>query len=109
MASEQNYTEKRRLELHTKLTAILGTNNVYFQPPESLKMNYPAIVYERADIKANHAGGIVYARGVKYRVTVIDTDPTSRIVEKISLFPTAKYQRNYKAEGLNHDVFMITY
>ena len=42
---------KTRYELHEFLCEILGSRNVYFQPPESVKMKYPAIVYERTEIK----------------------------------------------------------
>jgi len=30
-----------RLELQNLLENILGSRNVYFQPPENLKLNYP--------------------------------------------------------------------
>ena len=35
-----------RIELQLKLEEILGSRHVYFQPPASIKMTYPAIVYE---------------------------------------------------------------
>ena len=41
---------KTRLELDEELVKILGSKNVYFQPPESLKLNYPAIVYSLSNI-----------------------------------------------------------
>lgn len=34
-----------RLDLQTFLEELLESKNVYFQPPESVKMKYPAIVY----------------------------------------------------------------
>ena len=34
-----------RLDLQALLEDLLGSRNVYYQPPESVKMNYPAIVY----------------------------------------------------------------
>lgn len=34
-----------RIDLHEELRAILGSGFVYFQPPESVKMIYPCIVY----------------------------------------------------------------
>ena len=37
----------RRLELQNLLANLLGTNNVYFQPPPTVQMEYPAIVYHR--------------------------------------------------------------
>ena len=40
-----------RPNLQTMLEQILGSRNVYFQPPESLKLNYPAIVYKRSNIR----------------------------------------------------------
>ena len=45
----------RRLELHEILCGILNTRNAYFQPPESVKMNYPAIVYALSNIKSLYA------------------------------------------------------
>ena len=30
----------RRLKLHEELCDILGSRNVYFQPPETVKMKY---------------------------------------------------------------------
>lgn len=41
---------KDRIGLSKLLREILDSDNVYFQPPESLKMNYPAIVYSRERI-----------------------------------------------------------
>ena len=38
-----------RQELQTKLEDILGGRHVYFQPPESTKMEYPAIVFSMKD------------------------------------------------------------
>ena len=51
---------KTRYELHEFLCEILGSRNVYFQPPESVKMKYPAIVYERTEIKNRFANDAVY-------------------------------------------------
>lgn len=36
---------KSRIDLQYLLENILGSRHVYFQPPETVKMNYPAIVY----------------------------------------------------------------
>ena len=40
-----------RLDLHECLCKILNSNNVYFQPPENVRMNYPAIVYSLGTVK----------------------------------------------------------
>ena len=49
-----------RLELHEALCKVLGSRNVYFQPPEDIKMNYPAIEYSRASIDNTFANNDVY-------------------------------------------------
>lgn len=98
-----------RLILHEELVAILGTRNVYYQPPESIKMKYPAIVYVRSDIDNTFANNEVYNQSHKYHVTVIDGDPDSEIVNKMSKFKTAKFVRHFATTGLNHDVFSIVY
>ena len=35
----------KRIDLGNKLKEILGSSNVYFQPPDNLKMVYPCIRY----------------------------------------------------------------
>lgn len=96
-----------RAELQTKFEDILGSRNVYYQPPESLKMKYPCIRYERSIISNEHASNGVYRSIPSYTVTVIDEDPDSPFVTAIASLPTARHSRHYTANGLNHDVFTI--
>lgn len=98
-----------RLDLHSELVKVLGTNNVYFQPPESLKLIYPCIVYERSDIRSFDADNKKYLKTHHYTITVIDKDPDSKIVENISELQKIRFIRHFATEGLNHDVFEIYY
>lgn len=98
---------KTRLELHETLCEILGTRNAYYQPPESVKMKYPAIVYSRQDIDNQHADNTPYIQSPVYQLIVIDKDPDSKIVDKVALLPMCSYDRHYTADNLNHDVFTI--
>lgn len=95
------------LKLHEVFCNILGNNNVYFQPPASVKMRYPAIVYSRKRIDNKHANNSVYMQSFGYEATVIDYDPDSQYVLKMSQLPKCKWERNYVSDGLNHDVFTI--
>lgn len=97
----------RRLQLHEVLCALLGSRNVYFQPPESVKLKYPAIVYSLSDMPSLYANGGVYLTGRKYSVTVIDKDPDSGLPEKAAALPTCKFDRPYKADNLNHWTFTL--
>lgn len=96
-----------RLELHELLCEILGSRNVYFQPPESVKMEYPAIRYARNRINNTSADNQIYTQDVGYTITVIDRDPDSEVVERLSKIPRIMYDRSYVADNLNHDVFTI--
>lgn len=96
-----------RLELHEALCTILGSRHVYYQPPESVKMEYPAIVYSRNNIENTFAENSVYKQDHQYQIIVIDKDPDSEIVAAISKLPMCQFVRHYEADNLNHDVFTI--
>lgn len=98
-----------RLDLQAELEELLGSKNVYFQPPASVRINYPAIVYTRSDIDNTFADDSVYMQSHFYEVTVIDEDPDSKIVETVSKLPTCRFSRHFTSENLNHDTFIIYY
>ena len=98
-----------RLKLHEDLCGILGSRNVYFNPPASVKMQYPAIVYNRKDIVNKHANNGVYIQDDAYEVTVIDYDVESETVEKVSRLPRCSFDRNFKSDNLDHNVFTLYY
>lgn len=96
-----------RLELQTLLESLLGSRNVYFQSPASVMMKYPAIVYSVDDIENTHANNGVYAQMKAYSITIIDEDPDSELIDKISRLPLCAFDRHYVADNLNHDVFTL--
>lgn len=100
---------KARTELQNLLEGLLGSRNVYFQPPENFKLNYPCIVYELSDIRNWHADNRVYTQKTAYRITVIDKNPDSSGMKAASLIPGVRFDRHYKADNLNHWVFVIYY
>lgn len=99
--------EKSRLKLHAMLCDVLESRNAYFQPPSSVEMSYPAIVYSREDINNTFADDIVYMQGYYYRLVVIEKSPLGTIAEKVSKLPSCRFVQNYTADNLNHDVFII--
>jgi hypothetical protein len=96
-----------RLDLHDILVGILGSPNVYYQPPPSVFMKYPAIVYRRDDVDTTHANNKPYINTKRYQVTVIDPNVDSEIPGRIAELPSCTFDRFYTAENLNHDVFNI--
>ncbi len=103
-------TDPKRLELHEKLAEILGSRNVYFQPPESKRMSYPAIVYGLSTVRTNRADNNIYLLRKRYSVTVIDKDPDSNWEEQIlNSFEYCSFDRSYAADNLNHWQFVLYY
>lgn len=98
-----------RLQLHELLKTLLGSDNVYFQPPSSFEMSYPCIRYERTNIRSKSGDNRPYKLDKEYTITVIDPDPDSLIPDKIASLPRCVFDRPYKADDLNHDVFNILY
>lgn len=96
-----------RLNLQLLLEELLENRNVYFQPPESVKMKYPAIVYALEDIENTHADNGVYSSQKKYSVIVIDDDPDSPFVDMVATLPTCRFNRYYASDNLNHWVFSL--
>lgn len=100
---------KTRRDLQTVFEELLGSRNVYFQPPESVKMNYPAIVYSRSDIRNTFADNSIYSQTTVYEVTVIDKNPDNEIVGKVMSLPLCRFNRHFESDNLNHDVFTLNY
>lgn len=99
--------KERRLVLDSKFKQIPGVH-VYFQPPASVMMQYPAIRYVLADVGIIHADDVPYIKNLRFTATVIDKDPDSAVAEALSNFKGCSYNRTYSADNLNHFVFDIT-
>lgn len=100
----------RRQQLHRIFMDILGSEYVYFQPPESVKMHYPCIKYELSPYDVKRANNKAYRITARYTVTVIDRDPDSSIPKMLlERFEMIESERVYKASNLNHFVFVLYY
>ena len=100
--------EERRLELSAKLHELLGSDNVYYQKPESFKMKYPCIRYKRAYDNITYADNLKYLKRQGYELMVISKDPTEKVASLIpDAFEYCNPGRPYVADNLNHWVFTI--
>ena len=99
-----------RLELHEELCEVLGTRNVYFQPPESVKMKYDAIRYGLGGKDLKRANNKIYSSVNRYEGVVISRDPDTTIPDKLlARFEMCSLDRPYVADNLNHYPFTIYY
>lgn len=99
--------QSTRLQLQSALETILGTRNVYFQPPANITMKYPCIVYSRDSALTIFADNNPYRHKQRYQVTVIDRDPDSGTPDKVAALPLCTRNRFFTADNLNHDVFTL--
>ena len=74
------------------LHEILGSDYVYFDPPESQRIHYPCIIYQRS------SGDTDFANNV-----------SSRIMDKLAKLPMCTYDRHYTSDNLHHDIFNLYY
>ena len=100
---------KTRLEFQTFLETLKGDRNVYFQPPATVRMNYPAIRYNLANIQDTPADNLPYLQATAYTLTYITDDPDDVMVKTLSKLPYCRFDRWYAAENLNHYVYTIFY
>ena len=97
----------QRLQLQSLLEEILGSINVYFQPPATVELVHPCIVYHRDPADTKYADDIPYSRTKRYQVTVIDRNPDSLIPDNVAKLPLCRHSRFFTANNLNHDVFDV--
>lgn len=98
-----------RLELHSVLQELLGSSNVYYQPPESIKMQYDAIRYSKKNINSKYANDRKYSMIDCYEIIVISRLPDNPVIKKLLSLPYCSYDRHYIADNLHHDVLTIYY
>lgn len=100
---------KDRLQLHDELLELLGKPNVYFQPPSSITLKFPCIVYKLDDVGSVRADSRRYLNTKRYLVTIIDKDPDTDLYEKLLDFPYSAFEDHFVVDNLNHYICSIYY
>lgn len=97
----------QRLELQELLEELLGSDNVYFQPPESIQMKYPCIVYRLSNYYTVFADNNPYKMKKRYQITLIDQNPDNVIKDEIAKLPMCTFDRFFTSGLQNHYVYNI--
>lgn len=100
---------QKRLELQKKFEDLLGNKNVYYQPPESFKLKYPCIVYNRDYIDTDYADDCSYRKQMAYEVLLIEKYPDSDFSMQIKAIPYCSFERFYISDNLYHTAFRLYY
>lgn len=108
--------QNQRLMLDNTLRSIEGVKKVYYQPPASIKLQYPCLMYEPSNPDTMYADDRRYLMFMGYTLTLIDTDPESIIQKHIldlnknldsNCF--VKFDRFFTSDNLNHWTYSLTY
>lgn len=104
--------EANRLELSSVLHEILEScgepSNVYFQPPESVKLLYPCIIYHLKNLPSSYADDEPYHKRISFDITYITRSPSSKVPDALLSLPMTAFDRYYTAENLHHYVYTNT-
>lgn len=98
-----------RLKLHEILCDILGTRNVYYDPPESLRMEYDAIRYSLDEIKTTYANNAKYSSKRCYNVILISRTSDPEVLDKLLELPFSDLGRPYVSDNLHHYPITLYY
>jgi len=95
-------------KLQDELKTLLGSNNVYFQPPKNLQIKYPCIIFSRGAASQEFADNKTYRLTKRYVVTHIGYDADPDIIEKMAEhFSMCSYTEHYVKDNLQHDIFSL--
>lgn len=114
---DQQQLEKvndRRLLLDAELRTLQeedhGYQHTYFEPPESIRMSYDAVVYEKLAMEVRRANNRSYNIRDGYFVTVISRDPETTMPRRFQEhFERCRPERPFVQDNLYHFPFTLYY
>lgn len=101
--SSIDYPEK----LQSILEDILGSSEVYFQPPSDRTRKYPCIEYALSDVQQMYADNKTYLAIPRYTITHFNKLPDMTIPNKILKLPTCSFLGFHKEQYFNVYTFNL--
>lgn len=100
----------RRQKLHEELKRVTGIKNVYFQPPESIKLKYPCVIYSKQPFRTVRANNTAWINNRPYRVVIVCSDGDNKFAEMLlNGFKYCSYDSRYISNNMYHDSLTIFY
>lgn len=97
-----------RLQLHAELIKFIKL--AYFQPPASLQLKYPCIVYHKSTSPKRYGNDKVYSKNQGYQLTIIETNPDSEIADQVEeYFDYCTITQRYVVDSLHHTTLNLNY
>jgi hypothetical protein len=105
----QEIQKNLRYELDDKLAELLPESwHLYFQPPENLKLKYPALTYRKTSGDTKFANNGMYKYDRQYELTFIYEDPDDETPFNVmSQFMYCRADRHFVTNNLHHDTVVL--
>lgn len=97
--------ETKPVSLLKKLAEIIGSEEVYYNPPSNIKMKYPACIVKLQSADSRYADSDPYLTAFRYQITLIQRVPDSAFIREITRIKRCKFIRSYNSDNLRHDVY----
>ena len=107
MANEHKY---RWEELRDKLYLVHNTENVYYDPPTGITMEFPCFRFELNNYDIRRADNRAYTQKARWAVTYItrDIEEVEDVAkEMLDIFQYCNFDTSYRADNLQHAVFNL--
>ena len=96
-------------KLRQIFAGIIESDNVYFNPQDSIRLKYPCIIFNEAPGSIVRADNELYKFVRKYEFKYITKDPDETMVDKLLKLPMCSPGRIYASDNLYHYTFIIYY
>ena len=99
---------KTRAEIQELLEEVLGSKNVYFQPPTNTSLKYPCIVYKFERFNVRHADNKPYFVTSRWHIHHMYKNPKNDLKEKFVFeVPFCEFDRRIVSDGVYNDYYNI--
>lgn len=92
----------KRIDLQRYLESLVGKGRVYFEPPETLKIQYPCIVYNLSRFDPVSADNLSYTVHQDYDVQYITREPEPDIPLKLAYSKRFRAGQHFVSDGMHH-------
>lgn len=98
---------KNRIELHHQLEQSFGVK-AYYQPPESMKLTYPCVVYSFETFNTRNANNMPFVINERYKVSYLHKNvDDSRCKAVLRDFDKITHTQHYVTNGVYNDIYYI--
>lgn len=97
----------KQQEVQSILESILGSRNVYFQPPASVQIKFPAFIYFTGRVNDRFADDSRYLKRRPYEVQYVSKTFDEKFVNDMLELPYCELNTTFKKDNVYHYNFTI--